>query len=393
MTKRANHTSFVTKSVVSPSGKRTIVKDIRPKPMFTDYEAMSVIELGLMSTVLKAANRKPSKELRKAMSAGSTGAGAELLGKAAANEIWQDAYLQATVAPLLYPVDMPADSWPAPMIGDVTFYKGTEGTAISSPDSPSTDEVTMTATEILADIPISYTLEEDGLAALMPSFRDALVNAASLKMDAFCINADATATATGNINLDDDTPAVTDYYLTEGEDGIRHLFLVDNTGQAVNAGGDALTDTDVQNAIDKMGKYAADPRNALIIIGTDTLNKALRKLDSFTPLGDLGPFAEVVRGQVGEYLGIPVVVSSAMPKTEADGKVSTTGGNNTLGQLAIVNRASWRVGFRRQLTIETKRNIQTRTVNLMVSFRMAIVCYGTRASATHTAGVYNILLS
>lgn len=388
------NTKVVMRSYNTKTGHGVSVVQSEPRPVVRGVQDLDPTELGIMAAILKGNNREPSKTMQKAMATTGAGSGKELVGAGvAADEIWTDAYLQAAIAPLLFPFDMPADAFPIPIMGDVTFYKGAENTAISNPTTPSTDEVTLTATEILADIPISYTLQEDALASLMPSFRQALVNAVSRKMDQFAVNADATATATGNINLDDDTPAATAYYLSDGEDGIRHLYLVDNTNMIHDAGGDALQDTDVQAAIDKMGAYAADPRNALIILGPDTLNKALRKLESFTPLGQLGPHAEPVQGQVGEYLGIPVVVTSAMPKAEADGKCSKTAASNTLGQLAIVNRHMWRVGFRRRVMIDTKRNVQTRKLLIVVSFRMAIGCQGDRSAATHTAGVINILLS
>jgi hypothetical protein len=79
-----------------------------------------------------------------------------------------------------------------------------------------------------------------------------------------------------------------------------------------------------------------------------------------------------------------------MPLTEADGKVSTTAGNNTKGQLVAYNRLMWRRGSRRGLTIEIDRSIQKRQMIMVVSFRIAVGCRGTRSTAKHTAGGYNI---
>ena len=44
-----------------------------------------------------------------------------------------------------------------------------------------------------------------------------------------------------------------------------------------------------------------------------------------------------------------------MPKTEADGKVSTTGSNNTKGQILCVYKPAIQFGFGQEFKIETER--------------------------------------
>lgn len=61
------------------------------------------------------------------------------------------------------------------------------------------------------------------------------------------------------------------------------------------------------------------------------------------------------------------------------------------GRLLLVNRTQWRKGFKRELLIETDRDIQKRQNVMVVSMRVAFAeRSGTRASATHTAAQYNI---
>jgi hypothetical protein len=96
---------------------------------------------------------------------------------------------------------------------------------------------------------------------------------------------------------------------------------------------------------------------------------------------------------VGAYRGIPLVIPVKAPLTEADGKVNTTAANNTLGQISFINRTQWKVGYQRQVEIEVDRDIQKRQIIMVVSFRQAVGCRGTRSSAEHTAGTYNILVT
>ena len=101
----------------------------------------------------------------------------------------------------------------------------------------------------------------------------------------------------------------------------------------------------------------------------------------------------MLTGELGRYRGIPIIVSTSMSKTEADGKVSATATNNTLGQITIFNRLMWRAGFIRELLIEIDRDIQKRQYMMVTSLREAVGCHGTRSSAIHTAGIRNILVA
>jgi hypothetical protein len=114
-------------------------------------------------------------------------------------------------------------------------------------------------------------------------------------------------------------------------------------------------------------------------------------LTNVVTVDKFGPQATILTGQLANYAGIPVVVTSAIVEAEDDGFVSTTAGNNDEGTIAIVHRDMWRVGFRRQLLIELDRDIQKRSLIMVASFRIAVACRGTRASATHTAGIHGIV--
>ncbi|MDE2765936.1 MAG: hypothetical protein OXI25_05850 [Chloroflexota bacterium] len=88
---------------------------------------------------------------------------------------------------------------------------------------------------------------------------------------------------------------------------------------------------------------------------------------------------------------MPVIVSEQMGLAADSGKVSSTAASNTRGRLLIVNHTQWRKGFRRELLIETERDIQRRQNVMVVSMRVAFAeRSGSRSGATHTALQYNI---
>jgi len=336
---------------------------------------------------------QPSADLKaaiKALTSTGSATGDELVPTEMAPALWEDMFLASRVATTLQTVPQPTNPFDVPRgLGDVTWRKATENTATTASD-PATAKSTLTSTEQVAEINWSYTLEEDAVVAMMPALRARMGISGGEQMDQFCINADATNAGTGNINLDDADPADDSYYLSAGQDGIRHQFIVDNTGMGTDAGGDALTDADFTAELAAMKKYAVDPNQVVMFFDIQTYLKTLGLANVFT-VDKFGPTATILTGQLAAYRGIPIVVSSSVPLAMADGKASTTAGNNTLGTICIVNRNSWYVGFRRDLLIEIDRDIQKRQFIMVLSFRQALAAHGTRSSATHTGGIFNIL--
>lgn len=342
--------------------------------------------------------RAPSDDLEqaiKALTSTGSGTGDEYVPTGMADQVWMDMFLAARVAGTLDTVNMPTDPFDLPLgLGSVTWRKGTQNTATTHSD-PATAKSTLTTTELVTEQRWSYTLDEDSVVAIMPLLRAELSRSGGEMIDDFLLNADATNAATGNINLDDADPDDTSYYLTDGQDGIRHQWIVDNTAQDVDANG-ALTDADITAALTLMGKYAADPRSVVMVMDVNTYLNGILATGTGAPgeyvitLDKLGPQAVVSTGQLAAYRGIPLLASSQHRLTEADGKLSTTGSNNTKGSISLYNRLMWKAGFRRQLLIEADREIQNRMLVMVSSFRLAVAARGTRSTNTHTSGIRNI---
>ena len=114
-------------------------------------------------------------------------------------------------------------------------------------------------------------------------------------------------------------------------------------------------------------------------------------MDEVETVDKLGPAASVLTGQLGVVYGHPLIVSEQMRLADTDGKVTDAGNGTDTGRVLAVNRSQWRVGFRREIAIETERDIQKRQNLMVVSMRIAFdERTGARSSATHTALQYNI---
>jgi hypothetical protein len=299
-------------------------------------------------------------------------------------------FLASRIVNTIGVIPMPTDPFDIPLgWGATTWRKGTANTATTATDV-ATAKSTLTSTEQITEVNWSYDLDEDAVIAVLPTLRAELSRSGADQMDAFVLNADATNAGTGNINLDDADPADDSYYLSAGQDGIRHLYIVDNTAQSTDINA-ALSDTNLRAGIARLGKYAADVSRLVMVTDPETYVNNMLGLTNVVTVDKFGPQATVLTGQLSAYGGIPIVVSSQMAEAEDDGKVSTTPANNDEGQIAIFHRDMWKVGFRRQLLIEIDRLIQKRQMVMVVSFRIAVAARGTRSTATHTAGVHGIV--
>ncbi len=373
----------------------------RGRALFGKYAGMDHLDLACARSLLSAQLREPSgasprmledwqSNLKAAMDSTTAGRGDELVDTQEARALWDDVNLETAVAPLFNAVQMPSNPFQIPLqIGDVNWYPGTENTAVTG-SAPATARQTMTAHELVAEVPWSYDLDEDAVIAMMDELRRSLLRNAHEVIDDVILNGDTTAT--NNINADGVTIAATTAgsgHFLIGFDGLLHLPLADHTAMGNNH--NAAVSDDMFNEIrGKLGKYGVRPSDLAYITDVNTFIKSL-SIDSFRTLDKFGPHATILTGQLGAVEGIPVIVSEQMRLADSDGKITGGGSANTKGRLLIVNRSQWRVGFKRELTIETVRDAQKRQNIMVVSFRIALQeRSGSRSSATHTALQYNI---
>ena len=330
---------------------------------------------------------------RAAMDSTTAGSGDELVATLEARELRQDVNLQTLVAPIIPTFPMPSNPFDVPrQLGDVNFFPGTENTATTD-TALATGRTTLTAFELVGQVPYSFTLEEDGVIAMLPEIRAGLVRNVAEVLDDIILNADRSTT--NNINADGATISAAStgkaHWLL-GYDGILHLPLVDNASQGNNHNA-AVSDDMFNELRAKLGKYGARPSQLAWIMDVNTFIRA-QSVEQFRTMDKLGPNATLLTGMLGAVEGIPVIVSEQMPLADEDGKITDGAASNTKGRLLLVNRTQWAQGFRRQLMIDVDRDTQKRQTVVTVSFRHALAeRSGSRSTATHTALQYNINLA
>ena len=364
-------------------------------------DGLDLVDMAIMRSLLAAQQSRPqdydprtlrswADSVQKAMDSTTAGAGDELVSQEEARQLWADVNVETAVASLFETVTMPTNPFDIPLqLGDVNWYPGTANLATTSTDL-ATAKQTLTAHELVGMVPWAYELDEDAVIAMMAEVRATLLRNAAQVLDDVVLNADTSTT--GNLNHDGATLSTSTagkaQYLV-GFDGLMHQPLVDNT--ALRNNHNAAVSADMFNEIRrKLGKYGLRPSEMAFVTDVNTFIAA-QSIEQFQTVDKLGPHATLLTGQLGSVEGIPVIVSEQMALADTDGKVTAAGNATDTGRLLVVNRTQWRKGFKRELVVETERDIQKRQNVMVVSMRVAFAeRSGSRSTATHTGLQYNV---
>lgn len=315
----------------------------------------------------------------RAMDTAESGYGNQLIGAQYVGDLWEGARAQSRIFSLFQTFEMTAPTAYLPVEADLPeMLFVSENTANNSSNyttsKTGSNRATVTAKKFVMHQMWSGELEEDSIIPFVPFIRRQAAKSLSHYPDSVILNGDTTNAGTGNINLDDADPADTKHYLAF--DGLRHAGIVDNTGNSSNHAGANISLEALRGAYGRMldatylmdWGHPTDPMDLVRIGDPETCDRIVTLDDVITAQQIQN--RPLLNGEVGAVLGNPLISSIAMSKTEADGKVSTTAGNNTLGQLVTLNRRGGVVGWRRRVVTETERLPATDQTRIVHSLRM-----------------------
>lgn len=315
----------------------------------------------------------------RAMDTAESGYGSQLIGAQYVAELWRGAEAMSRVFGLFRSFEMSAPTAYLPVqatLPVVSFVA--ESTANNSSNYGTTktgsNRVQVDAKKLLMHQMWSGEMEEDSIIPFLPFLRDEAMRSWAYHMDAILLNGDTTNAGTGNINLDDADPADTLYYLAF--DGIRHAGIVDNTANKGDIAG-AITLGAFKSSKGRMldttykhdWSHPSNPDDLVYVADPETAD-AVSFLDEVLTVDKIGDRATTLNGQQARVLNHPLIASMEVSKTEADGKVSTTGANNTKGQIVAFNRRGGVVGTRRQMQVELERLPATDQTRIVWSTRV-----------------------
>lgn len=341
---------------------------------------------------------------QRAMDSAESGFGSQLIGAQYVGDLWAAARPASRIMALLESFEMTAPTAYLPVeVGLPEMLFVAESTAYNSSNystsKTGSQRVGVTAYKFVIHQMWSGELEEDAILPFVPFLRRQAEKSLAHYGDSLVVNGDTTNAGTGNINLDDADPADTKHYLAL--DGLRHVGLVDNTANQKDAGGALTFDMlikargrlrDTTNLVD--WGHPDDPADLVYAADPDTCD-AIALFDEFITVDKMGLAATVLTGQQGKIGQHPLISSVAVPLTEADGKVSTTAGNNTKGQVVPFNRKAFTMGWRRRVKLETERLAGSDQSRLVYSLRCGMGRYSPTGAASGIEAadvIFNITL-
>lgn len=341
----------------------------------------------------------------RAMDTAEAGYGQQLVGAQYVGELWEAARKESQVFGLFDTFEMQAPTVYLPvevdfpellLVAESATYNASNYDTVKT----GSRNVTVTAKKFVIHQMWSGELEEDSIIPFVPFLRRQQQLSLGFYSDSLVLNGDTTNAATGNINLDDADPADTKHYLAF--DGIRHAGIVDNTNNKSDLAGPITYGAlmgqkarmrDATNLVD--WGHPNNPEDVVYVTDPDTGDK-IALLDEVITVDKFGSNATVLNGQVARIGRNPLITTMAQPKTEADGKCSTTGTNNVKGQSVCFNRRAFKVGWRRRIKVETERIPATDQTRIVASMRLGFGRFSPTgaASGIEAADVlYDISLS
>jgi hypothetical protein len=237
--------------------------------------------------------------------------------------------------------------------------------------------VLLTPGELGLAVAYSDVFDEDSLIRVAPQYNQQIEEKMAETVEQLFINGDV-QTSTTNINYDDGTPGTglsTPYYIASN--GAIKYALV--TGSSTSRDAGSLDENDYRLTSKLMPSAIRTRRDQMVfIIDPDThsasLDIAAIKTDDVRRTN-----ATITSGILTNIYGTDVLESGFMLLAASDGKV-TYNAAGTLGRILCVYAPYWAVATKRQVTVETDRDILSGTNLIVAKMRIGFMPRGAGAS-------------
>ena len=230
--------------------------------------------------------------------------------------------------------------------------------------------------------------EQDSIVPALNFIRQQLIDGFALAQETMALNGD-TGTALYSV-------AKTGEDVRKLVKGIRADAM--GTAAKVDAASGGISEDNLRAARALMGKYGKSPSDLAIIVSMADYNKML-KFTAYQTLYSYGANAVIMKGELGRFDGIPIIVSELLPTpgVTTDAADALAGLNasgvfdattHTKGTAVIVNKKGYSWGDRKEFSLELWRNPLMQTTNLIGAQRLDFQKIAAAAAKT-SAVLYN----
>lgn len=295
--------------------------------------------------------------LKEAMDTATAAEGAEWIPTTLSADLIEKYRIEARVPALFKEIEMPRNPYKLPTsLADMTFYLIPESKSSEPSKTPTTKlttgDLTLTAVKLRARSVWSEELDEESIVPVLPAVKANIAKSAALAVEDALINGDTTAP-----HQDSDVTDSKDH--RKAWKGLRKLNLA-----AADEDLATFNDANLLTILVDMGKYGITPSELVWITGPTGYNK-FRGLSNLLTVDKYGPKAVILTGEVGKYLGSPVVISEKIRQDlNATGVYDATTMTKTVvllpnrGAFIIGNRGAWR------LTVDFDNDVDQYVLNV-----------------------------
>jgi len=345
-------------------------------PSITSEKFAKVIEcVNLQNTenVLSKASM-----LQKNLNTGSGGGGAQEWIPIDLNSALE-MYIQKSkaVAANLPFFDLPTNPyrWPIANSPNTTYFvtESQSADVTVSGTNVDPDEILWSAKKIANRQDFSEEMSEDAVFALTNVLVTLMGDSLGDGFERVCLFGDETIT-TANTNINRvggpvvTTAGAADVFLAG--DGLVKLARAAN-GVSKDVGSASSISAGMASVMADMGEGAAMPSDMLAFLNVATYFRALTDPNLIT-LDKFGSGATILTGQVGAIFGIPVFMTGGIPKTDSNGVIHDTTGNNTKGSYLLVKKSKVLGGYKRRMKVASDYRPITDKTHVVASMRFDI---------------------
>jgi len=254
------------------------------------------------------------------------------------------------VAAIFPQFTMPSKIFESPVhTADVTAYTQIENTASSgqvaiTESTLVTAKATWTAIKLACRVFASSEILEDSIIPMGPFIMANMAKVLGRGVEDALVNGEFNASTLDGTTFNPAGSA------KRAWSGMRFFALTAASNDAaVSVSTASITDKLIA-VRDKMGVFGADPGRVVYVSGFRGLS-ALMVSDDLMTIDKFGQFATILRGQVGNVHGSPVILSEFVTLKNTSGVHDATPTNNVTGSILVVYPDEFALGERRGITL------------------------------------------
>ena len=305
----------------------------------------------------------------------SAGVGGDFIPDEFSTELYQQFQVPRGLRALLPTVNMERETLLIPKLsrGGRPFIKGVATDSLESYQASTieTAQKTVRAKGLATLMNIDDAAGEDSAFAIIPALSRQIAQDLEDAFEDCMLNGDTAATHQDDIanwNVRERWGASS---LGTASDH-RRLFLgmraaAFDKGSTVDMSAGTFTFAEFMSVVSQLGELAVG--NKVCVVSPEALVANFLQLDEVVTLEKFGPQATILSGELARLAGVPIVMSRFMSADlEADGKYLNGGSKNKSG-FVIFNTDSWYQYLRRQITVESDKDIKSGVIQIVSTMR------------------------